>query len=128
MQRSVRRRALVIAIGLVACAQKVQPPVAGATAPQTVNVGTVVQLDGSSSSDPQGRQLAYIWDLLLLPPGSAATLNNPQSVNPSFRADVAGKYQVRLVVQNSLLSSEPVVLEITAANCGNKPPVVGAVT
>ncbi len=130
MQVSLRRHgALAIALGFVACAKSVQAPSASASAAATtVNIGTIVQLDSQGSSDPQGRQLTYDWSILQQPPGSAATLNNAHSVNPSFIADVAGKILVQLVVANSLLSSQPSQLMITVVDCGANPPVIGSLT
>src|SRR5712691_6106139 len=123
MQLSVRRLAPVIAVSLAACPGKIPAPVGVATGPGTANIGSVVQLDGSGSNDPQGRQLSYAWAMVNLPAGSKAALNDAHSVTPSFVADVPGTYVVQLVVSSSFLSSPPVQVTITVADCGNKPPV-----
>src|SRR5205085_565492 len=129
MQLSFRHPvALILTAALFGCPKSVQQPAANATAPAEVNIGTTVQLDGTASSDPQGRQLSFDWSMVSLPSGSKAALNDPHSANPSFDADVPGTYVVELVVSNSLLVSEPVQKTITVDNCGGSSPVIGALT
>lgn len=81
------------------------PPVAGAGPDQTVVLGDTVVLNGRSSHDPQGRSLTYQWSIVSIPIGSQAHLTGTNTVSPSFQADVAGPYAVRLVVNNGLLDS-----------------------
>src|SRR5437764_7559467 len=126
--QSVRRLVPFIALCLAACPNNIAAPVAVAKGPAAANVGSVVQLTGSDSSDPQGRQLSYGWVMVNLPSGSKAALNDAHSVTPSFVVDVAGTYLAQLVVSNSFLASEPAQVTIVAADCGNKPPVAGAIT
>jgi hypothetical protein len=66
------------------------PPVANAGPDQTVSRGAAVSLDGSKSSDVDGDALTYFWAFSSVPAGSAAALDDPSSVNTSFRADRAG--------------------------------------
>src|SRR5262249_11674819 len=74
------------------------PPTAAAGLDQTVVVGTIVQLDGSASTDMDGDHLTFHWSLLSVPEGSAAALSDPTAVKPTFSADRAGPYLVQLVV------------------------------
>jgi beta propeller repeat protein len=102
-----------------------QPPVANAGPDQTVHAGSVVTLDGSSSSDPDGNYpLSYTWTVLSKPSGSAATLSDPTAVNPSFTADVTGDYTLSLTVTDSLglASAADTVLVSTT----NTPPIADA--
>src|ERR1017187_3330526 len=87
-------------------------PVANAGPGQVVNLKSLVQLDGSKSTDANGLPLTYQWSFNTLPPGSAAVLGNPTAVNPTFTADVPGPYVVQLIVNNGTLNSTPSTLTI----------------
>ena len=79
------------------------PPVADAGEDITVFLGTVVELDGSRSSDPDGDTLNFEWQLEAYPPGSA--LRNDDIVGRSNRRayvepDVVGKFDFVLNVSD----------------------------
>jgi Calx-beta domain/K319L-like, PKD domain len=57
------------------------PPTAAAGPDQTVDEGTLVTLDGSASSDPEGEALTFNWTA---PAG--ITLSDPTSATPTFTA------------------------------------------
>jgi hypothetical protein len=99
-------------------------PVARTGSDRAVKVGAVVQLDGSGSSDADGDALTYKWTLVSAS-GSKATLASPGSVMPSFTADVAGAYQVTLVVNDGTSDSAPASITVTASK-DNLPPVADA--
>lgn len=90
-------------------------PVANAGILQNVFTGTLVTLDGGGSSDANGDVLTYTWTLANKPAGSAATLSSPNSVKPSFIADIAGVYTASLVVNDGKLGSAATTTTITAA-------------
>ncbi|HEX7895364.1 MAG TPA: PKD domain-containing protein, partial [Terriglobales bacterium] len=98
-------------------------PIANAGPPQTVYVGSTVQLDGTHSSDPAGLQLSYTWSVLSQPTGSTAVLNNTSAAAPSFTADKVGAYKFQLIVNNGYSSSAPATVGITSQNL---PPVANA--
>jgi hypothetical protein len=108
------------------------PPVANAGPNQRANVGSLVQLNGSGSTDVNGNPLTYQWSLNTTgAPGSRATLSNPNIVNPTFTMDVAGTYVAQLIVSDGVLSSQPATVSITSdsvqpptANAGNNQTVV----
>jgi len=89
-----------------------QPPTADAGAPQTVNPGDTVTLDGIGSSDPNGDVLTYLWQQT---GGTAVTLSSPTAVNPAFTAPgAAGVLTFTLAVTDSLgLASAPDTVTIT---------------
>ena len=107
-------------------------PVANAGPNQRVSVGTLVQLDGSGSTDVNGNPLTYVWSLNTSgAPGSKATLSNPNAVKPTFTADVPGIYVAQLIVNDGSLNSLPSTVTITTntvqpptANAGNNQTVV----
>jgi hypothetical protein len=92
---------------------QITAPVADAGPHQVVDVSAVVQLNGAGSTDANGLPLTYLWSLLSIPAGSAATMNNPTSVNPVFTVDRAGTYVAQLIVSNGKLSSNPSTVTIT---------------
>lgn len=102
-------------------------PVAVATAVGEVEVGALVEVDGSASHDPDKDALTYSW-LLFTPEGSAATLTGARAVRASFVPDVVGEYQLTLVVHDGIDASEPTDITITAvaAPAPNEPPVAVA--
>ena len=95
------------------------PPTAVAGPDQPVRAGDTVQLDGTASFDDNtpSAALGYDWTLLSAPPSSAAFLVGETTATPSFVADVAGTYVVRLVVTDADgLSSDTDEVEISSDN------------
>ena len=78
--------------------------------------GTSITLNGSASFDPNGDPLTYSWTLLTKPAGSAAVLANPTSVSPTFTVDLAGDYEVQLIVNDGTVSSVPDSAIISTTN------------
>jgi RHS repeat-associated protein len=76
-------------------------PVARAGRDQTVAKGSEVHLDGSASSDIDGQALRHRWEIVEKPKGSRAKLDDPEAVQPRFKADQSGDYTVRLRVEDS---------------------------
>ncbi|MFZ1862999.1 MAG: PKD domain-containing protein [Polyangiales bacterium] len=91
------------------------PPVADATAhPQAVRVGEMVLLDGSGSTDANGDSLTYEWSVVLAPAGSVATLDDPTAQMPTFTPDIAGTYQMDLIVSDGIANSEVASVTVVA--------------
>ena len=112
------------------------PPVANAGSNQQVNVNSLVQLNGSGSTDVNGNPLTYVWTLnTTQAPGSRAVLSNPTSVNPTFTADVPGTYVAQLIVNDGFSSSRPATVTVSTnavqaptANAGSPQTVAPGAT
>ena len=89
-------------------------PIADAGVDQSVATGTTVTLDGSGSFDPNGDGITYGWSFVSRPSGSTAPLSGATGVRPTFTADVAGSYVVRLVVSDAELESPADQVVVTA--------------
>ncbi len=89
-------------------------PVAVAGPHQDVGVGDTVSLDGSNSHDADNDPLTYAWSILWKPAGSSAALNRTDAANPTFQPDAAGDYVLQLVVSDSVLTSAPSTVLVTA--------------
>jgi hypothetical protein len=74
-------------------------PLADAGPDQSVIlIGSTVQLDGSTSYDPDGDAIAFLWSFTSRPGGSAAVVSDPAVATPTFVADVNGRYDLSLTV------------------------------
>jgi hypothetical protein len=92
------------------------PPVANAGPAQNVTIPATVTLDGTGSFDPNGSALGYTWTFQSRPAGSTATLNAPNTANPTFSPDLPSQYVVRLVVNDGTLNSAPATVLVTASS------------
>lgn len=100
-------------------------PVAEAGENQNVQVGMTVTLDGTESSDPDGDPLTFDWLLEARPDGSTTELSSNAAPKPILVPDVAGVYEISLVVSDGELQSSPSTL-IVEAFAGNAPPRANA--
>jgi len=92
------------------------PPIANAGPDQSVPLGSSATLDGSASRDPEGAALTYSWSLTGRPAGSAASLSDGNTVNPSFTLDRPGNYIAQLIVGDGQLSSAPDTVTLSTTN------------
>jgi hypothetical protein len=91
-------------------------PVANAGPDQEVTIGATATLDGTGSTDKEGKPLTYSWTLTQKPTGSAAVLSDPTSPTPTFVADIGGNYVIELVVNDGKQSSAVDSVTVTAVN------------
>jgi hypothetical protein len=91
------------------------PPIANAGGAQTSFTGALVTLSGAASSDANGHALTYAWTLPTKPALSTVTLNNANTVSPTFTPDVAGTYIAQLTVHDTHGGvSSPINATVTA--------------
>lgn len=101
-----------------------QAPVADAGVDFGAMMTDEVELDGSSSYDPDGDAIEFEWELVAVPAGSTATLLNASRPNPSFFADRPGTYAAELAVNDGLVvATDQVLVTVTTPNDG---PVANA--
>ena len=101
-------------IAVVTISTVISPPVANAGPNQVVDIGTLVQLNGSGSTDQDGNPLTYLWNLNSAPTGSKAVLSSDTIVNPTFTADLGGIYVAQLTVSDNGLNSAKSTVTIAA--------------
>lgn len=91
-------------------------PIANAGADQSAQVGDVVQLDGSGSTDDDGDALTYAWTLNARPANSAATLQGADTATPALNIDQPGTYVAQLIVSDGRAASAPDTVAISTTN------------
>jgi hypothetical protein len=101
-------------------------PTARAGGDLNVTTGTLVTLDGSGSSDPEGDTLNFSWTLIA-PANSSATVSNSSAEKPSFIADITGSYVAYLVVDDSVFMDSDIAA-INATVSANSSPIADAGT
>lgn len=82
-------------------------PVADAGVDQEIFPSTLLQLDGSASSDGDGDGLTYAWTITSAPVSSMAILSDDAIVNPTFTPVVPGNYSMQLIVNDGQEDSLP---------------------
>ena len=119
---------LTLLVSLVACTvfntAKNSRPVANAGLDQPLaQVGQVVTLDGSASSDADGDTLAYRWAITRFPGKTPPALSDPETAKPRFAPSRAGEYEARLIVGDGKLDSDPATVLVTVrVEARNHPP------
>lgn len=98
------------------------PPTANAGPDQNVLQGTTVLLDGSASHDPDGDPLTYSWSFQSCPQNVCPGLTGNNTATPSFIADRAGDYVLRLVVYDGLSSSPADTVTVTSTEVSPSNP------
>jgi hypothetical protein len=99
-------------------------PVANAGPDISAIAGHLITLDGTGSTDSDGDNLSYRWQLSLRPFNSLATIAETNSPTPIFTPDLVGQYQLDLVVNDGKEDSAPDTLIINTV--ANNIPVANA--
>jgi hypothetical protein len=97
------------------------PPIADAGPDRTVVEGSVMALDASGSSDPDGDVLSYTWSFVSTPVGVEPPAFGRTPERPTFTPPDEGVYVLRLTVSDG--RTAPVSEEVTVTVV-NDPPVV----
>ncbi|MBL3601376.1 MAG: outer membrane beta-barrel protein [gamma proteobacterium endosymbiont of Lamellibrachia anaximandri] len=114
---------LIVSDGLLSDSREVafqvenQVPVADAGPDLSVLIGEALILNGSGSHDPDRDLIRYRWTLAQTPAGSALVqddIGNAATPEPSFTPDLAGLYELALVVTDGDLESNPDPIRISA--------------
>ena len=91
-------------------------PIANIVADTNVVTGDLVTLDGSTSLDPEGGTVTYLWNIESQPGGGTASLSDSTAESPTFVADVDGDYEVSLIVNDEVFDSVADTVIITASD------------
>jgi hypothetical protein len=83
-------------------------------------------LIGTASSDPAGRPLEYLWELVRQPNNSVATMTQARADVGHVDADELGLYRAKLTVTNDLGVSDTCTVDFEAV--GDKPVAVCSAT
>ncbi|KPL02817.1 MAG: hypothetical protein AMJ90_04840, partial [candidate division Zixibacteria bacterium SM23_73_2] len=98
-----------------------QAPLADAGSDQLgTEANTLVTLDGSGSSDPDGDSLGYHWAQIS---GPSVSLSDSNIVNPTFTPTIKGNYEFELLVDDAYLLSSP---DTVLVSIDNQAPVADA--
>lgn len=88
-------------------------PTANAGPNQSATINSLIQLNGSGSTDPNSLPLTYNWSITTAPNGNIPALSNPNAVNPTFTLATTGTYIAQLIVCNPFQCSAPSTVTIS---------------
>jgi hypothetical protein len=106
-------------------------PIAKITAPDTVQSGAMIELDGTPSKDADGDSMTFVWSQLApLAPGPEAALTNPDQAKAMFVAPIVTKdtlHTFKLAVSDGKGGRSFADRSITVkAMTSNRPPIANA--
>lgn len=110
----------------ISCSACNMPPVARAGADQNIStLADSIRLDGTASTDPDGKIVAWLWTKLGGP--ASVTIGGAASPAASVKKPVAGTYTFELkVTDNQGATATDTVLIMVVAPSVNRPPVADA--
>ncbi|MCK6525180.1 PKD domain-containing protein [Myxococcota bacterium] len=101
-------------------------PLAEATATRSLASTSLIRLDATGSSDPDGDTLRYRWTFSARPADSKLTdadIQDSTSALASFKADTSGTYGVRLVVRDGFASDSDLLPGIVVKFVEDNDPI-----
>lgn len=103
---------------VISLVQQNKPPIANAGTSQTVRLGSLATLDGSTSSDPDNgpASLSYVWTQSS---GPSASLGNSNTANPTFTPNTSDIFAFSLTVNDGAADSTPSSVTITVPKLGD---------
>ena len=90
---------------------------------QEVEVGAVVEISGSESTDPEEDDLMYRWSIDVAPLGSNSKINDPSAEEITLTPDMKGLYIIKLVVSDDMSNSYPAYTAVRVLST-NMPPEI----
>ncbi len=102
----------LILAAIAACSNP--PPEASVQGDSAVLAGHEAVLSGDSSSNPNGGELSYEWQIAATPEGSAAQLSSPDLSVINLTPDVPGRYEISLTVSDGDRKSKPQAFVVEA--------------
>lgn len=82
-------------------------PVSSVMLIKSVMQGEAACFDGGGSNDANGDPLSFTWTLTSRPVGSSAFIDELSSMEACITTDLAGNYEVTLIVNDGWVDSEP---------------------
>jgi len=89
-------------------------PIANATPNQSVVQGEIACFDGTSSYDDNMDILSFKWSITSRPSGSLAYIDDSSSHSPCMTTDLAGNYELTLIVNDGFVDSKPSIVSVLA--------------
>lgn len=87
-------------------------PVAVTDGNKSCMVNETVSFNGEGSSDANGDDLSYNWQIVAKPEGSAAEIVDPSSIVAYIQPDAAGEYVISLTVNDGTVDSDPATVTV----------------
>lgn len=97
-------------------------PVADAGRSLQANLGGLITLDGSASSDPDGDELFYSWKVVQQPDNGKPLFGKTDTMAPEMVWTRPGEYVVELIVTDDIDDSQPSQVSVTVLDVSFPPP------
>ncbi|MCG6450123.1 PKD domain-containing protein [Vibrio parahaemolyticus] len=92
------------------------PPIANAGHDLSAQVGQLLHLNGTSSTDGNGDILTPQWSIVSRPKNSSVTLGDSHTFHPTLTPDAYGDYVIQLIVSDGMMPSAPDSVVVSTEN------------